>query len=181
MKTSSEDTAETAPIESIIDHESLRNRDDIPFHEETDLVDGETLELVENLDDMAPVGVTNDEGEVLLMRVDEDCAWKIPSPSVGPSEDYAEVARRWVTEQAHLTIVLDAVEGVWCYAARLENEDHEATRNFVVFSASPVTDGTAMDDSNTDTPEENTATAVGWFDELPADAEEPPGTRLFFD
>jgi len=50
----------------------------------------------------------------------------------------------------------------------------------VVFSASPASDGPNLDDLPVDAADDAPA-AVGWFDELPADAEEAPGTRLFFD
>lgn len=177
----SENTPETAAVESITDPESLRGRTDIRFHEETDFVDKETFDMVDGLDNLAVVGVTNDDGDVLVMRITEDCAQKMPLSSVKPGEDYAEAARQWVAEQTRLTIMLDAVEAVWRYEFQLENEERKTTRNFVVFSASPVTDEMAVDDPADDILEESDAAAVGWFDELPDDAEKPPGTQLFFD
>ncbi|WP_224269850.1 NUDIX hydrolase [Haloprofundus salinisoli] len=166
----------TAPTDlgSCSDLESLREHADVPFHERTDRVDNDTFGVVADLDDMAPIGVTNGDGSVLVLRVTESCRWKIPSPSVAPGEEYADVARAWVEEQAGLAVTLDAVEGVWRYTARHEDGNRETTRNFVVFGATPGADvGIPVVD-------EGGAVDAGWFDELPANAERPPGTDLFF-
>jgi 8-oxo-dGTP pyrophosphatase MutT (NUDIX family) len=176
---SSRDTSENT-IGSITDPESFRNRDDVPFHEDRDVIDGETFEMLNDLGDMAPVGVTNNEGEVLLMKVNEDCTRKIPSASVAPDEDFVQSAQEWVEEQAGLTIAFDALEGVWYFEGQLENEEQTATRYFVVFSASPVADGSGDDELAGDIPEKHNAADVGWFDELPDDAAEVPGTQVFF-
>lgn len=176
---SSGESAETA--ESITDPESLRGRDDVAIHEDAERVDGETFDLVADLDNMAVVGVTNDDGEVLLMRVTEDCELKVPTASVAPGEDYAEAARQWVRAQTGFAIELDALEAAWHYEARHEDEERVASRYFVVFSASPATDGTDIDDPAIDGLEDGDAEAIEWFAELPDDAAEAPGTRLFFD
>lgn len=168
----------TTAVESITDPESLRGRDDVEFHEDTDVVDGETFDTVEDLDNVAVVGVTNADGEVLLRKLTEDCSRKLPILPVDSGEDYAEVARRAVEENTGLPIELDALEAAWYFEARLEDEERAATRYFVVFSASPATDGTGVE---ADIPEERDAAAVDWFDEVPDDAVEVPGTRLFFD
>lgn len=176
-------------IGPITDHESLRGRDDVPFHEVTDVVDRETVEAVAELDDMAPVGVENDDGEVLVVRVTEDCAWKIPSAAVEPGADYAATARRWVAEQAGLDVSLDGIAGVWRFRLRAADGDEddeddgvaEATRTFVVFGASLPADDRPAPDARTGTIGDGSATAAGWFDELPADAEAVPGTDLFFE
>lgn len=173
-----DETAPTAAAESIVDHETLRGLSDVPFHEETERVDSETFDTIDGLDDMAVVGVTNADGDVLLMRVTEDCALKLPTPEVAPDEDFAEAARAWVESQAGLEITLDSIEGVWCHEARLEGADRTATRAFVVFGASPVAD----EDGTADTIAERTeAHAVDWFAELSDDTAMAPGTRLFFD
>ncbi|WP_224447475.1 NUDIX domain-containing protein [Haloprofundus salilacus] len=170
-----ENTSETTDVGPIADIESLHGRDDVPFHEQTDLVDDETFDVVADLDDMAPIGVTTDDGSILVMRVTDTCRWKIPAPSVAPGEGYAKAAQRWVAEQTGLGVTLDAVEGVWSYTVRLENDDRKATRNFVVFSATPETSST------TPNVEAGDAVDAGWFDALPENAERPPGTDLFFD
>ncbi|WP_327051622.1 NUDIX domain-containing protein [Halomicrococcus gelatinilyticus] len=176
----SDETTQTASVEPITDAETLRERDDVPVHDDEDVVDEGTLDVVDDLDDLAVVGVTNDDGAVLLRRLTEDCEWKLPVEEVARDEDYADAARRAVEEVVGLPVALHAVEAAWHFEARLADGDRTATRDFVVFSASPASDAPDLDDLPVDAAEDAPA-AVGWFDELPADAEEAPGTRLFFD
>lgn len=173
----------TAPasVDPIIDHESLRDRSDVPVYDEADSVDDATVDTLAGLDDMAVVGVTNDDGDVLLLRVTADCELKVPTASVGPDEDYVDAARQWVESQAGFPISLETVEGMWQYEARSVETDRVATRTFVVFSASPATDDTAGDEPAARRSDEPTADTVRWVDELPDEAVEPPGTRLFFE
>lgn len=167
-----DETAAPTEIDAITDLETLRARSDVPVRRETDVVDRETLETVAELDNMAVTGVTDEAGAVLLMRVTETCGLKPPSASVAPGDDYAAAAREWVETQAGLEIALDAVEGVWDLEVRLEDGDRTARRSFVLLSATPVTDpGDA----------EPEAYHTGWYDELPEEAVEPPGSRLLFD
>ncbi|MBV0923202.1 NUDIX domain-containing protein [Halomicroarcula limicola] len=175
----------TAPTDypSVPDHltdpEPLRG--DVPFHEESDVVDEAVLDRLDELDDMAPVGVTNDDREVLVMRVTDDCRWKIPSSAVAPGEDYAEAARQWVENNVGLDVELDGVVGVWRYEAQSAGGDRTATRNFVVFGASPANEdgGGKLPADGVDAAD--AAAEVGWFTELPDGAEAVPGTDLFFE
>lgn len=176
---SPKETSETATVESITDPESLRDRDDVPFYENTNVADEEMLDVLDDLDDVAVVGITNEDGAVLLRKLTEDCSWKPPMIPVASDEEYAATARRTVAENTGLTVELDALEGVWRYEDRLEDGERTATRSFVVFSASPSPD--EPDGTVDSIPEENDLAAGEWVDELPADADEPPGTRLFFD
>lgn len=170
------DDAETETVGPITDHESLRARD-VPFHEEEDVVDRETVERLSELDDMAVAGVENESGEVLVMRVTEECAWKPPSASVPPGSDYAATARRWVADRAGVEVEIDRIAGVWCFTVRTERGDDEATRNFVVFECSPANGA----GSTADTSDGGNAEAVDWVRELPDDAERPPGSELVFE
>lgn len=167
-------------VESITNLESLCRRDDVPVHEERDVVDEATFDAVASLEDVAVVGVTNEDGEVLLRKLTDDCDWKLPLGVVSPGEDYAEVAREAVETVVEFRVTLDGIEGVWCYELRLENGERTTSRRFVVFSASPA-------DGETDAalapiaPESEGPAGVDWFDELPDGAAQAPGTRSFFD
>lgn len=101
----------------------------VPFHRDTDTVGADTFDAVDAMDDMAPVGVTTADGAVLVMRVTDDCEWKIPAPEVGDGASYDEAARSWVAEQAALPITLDGVAGVWRLEVTLDETeaDEEAT------------------------------------------------------
>lgn len=168
---STDDIDEPSPTDSFTDPETLRERDDVEVHRDAEVVDRETFEVVDDLDHVAVVGVTNDDDEVLLMRVTDDCDLKLPTPSVAPGEDYAEAAREWVAEQAGLRIELDALEAAWRYEARHADEDRATERYFVVYGASPASDGEVGTGE---------AEAAGWYDDLPDGATPAPGTDLFF-
>ncbi|ELZ31503.1 hypothetical protein C474_09387 [Halogeometricum pallidum JCM 14848] len=163
-------------ITSVASLDALRDRG-VPFFEESETVNAETFDRFAELDDLAPTGVVDDAGRVLLARVTEDCPWKIPSPAVAEREDYATAARRWIREQTCVAVTIDGVEGVWSVTVRAEGEAREATRRFVVFAATPkpAPDSAAGDVGDGD------AAAVAWADELPDGAERPPGTDRFFD
>lgn len=182
MSPQSEDApSPNSAVEPVTDPESLRDRGDVPFHEDVDAVPEETFETIRKLDDLALVGVTNDDGEVLLRRLTETCSLKIPSIAVDPGEDFTATARREVQRNTGLSIELDALEAAWRLEVRPEGgEDRTATRHFVVYSASPTADGSEEDDP-TAIPDDHEAVEVAWYDELPDEAAELPGIDLFFD
>lgn len=156
----------------IYDPESFRDCADVPFHEDRDTVDEETLDTLDEMDDMAPVGVTDEEGETLVMQVTETCDWKIPAPTVGPGEDFSTAVRQWVETNAGIVVELDSVEAVWHLEARNPDGSRTAERYFVVFGASPKP-GRSSGDGD--------AEGTEWHTDLPADAVAVPGTGLFFD
>lgn len=174
-------TGERSPpsvTEPLVDLESLRDRDDIPFHEERDIVDEEIVDQVADLADLAGVGITNDEGELLFRRLTGTCSWKIPVAAVRPGEDFATAIREQVRERIGFALELEAVEGVWDVRVETEDGEHTASRAFVTFSASPVSDSY---DLAAVTPEGESVEEAGWFEDLPDGADEIPGTALFLD
>lgn len=160
---------------SVTDPEVLRDREGVPFHEETVVADAETVETVADLDDMAPVGVTNAAGEVLAMRITDTCSWKIPTSSVDPDEAFAAAARDWVAENAGIDVELDGPEAVWHRRFEAEDGERTASRYFVVYGGTPTADDPTVPTADAPDP----ATEAGWFDSLPAGATEVPGTDLF--
>lgn len=170
-------TPDTPAIESITDPETLRDHEDVPFHEDSDVVDEETFQTVAELDDMAPTGVRNADGEVLVMRVTETCRWKIPSSSVADGAAFAPAASEWIARNTGLDISFDGIEAVWHYEATLEGSDRTASRYFVVFGATPARPDASVPTDDADP--ETVAHEVGWFDELPEGGAAAPGTDLF--
>lgn len=173
-----DDRPDTAAIDSLTDPTALRDWSGVPFHEDTDTVPAETFDAIRAADDMAPVGVTTDGGETLVMRVTADCSWKIPASNVAPEQAFADAAREWVEENTGVPISIDGIAGVWRLAVRPNDGEGTATRHFVVFEASPATDGVPpvpVDDG----PER--AREAGWFEELPEGGDRVPGTDLFLD
>jgi hypothetical protein len=166
------ETSSSAP--SITDPETLRDRPNVPFHEDSDVVDGTTFDAVRELDDAAVAGVTNDDA-VLLIRTTETDPFRLPTADVEADDDYTEQAAQWIESQAGLAADLDSVAAVWQYDVRLEDSGRTASRTFVVYRGTPATDDETLD------PGPDGAADAGWFDELPADVDEVPGTNLFFD
>jgi len=174
------DSPESDPAdatESLVDYEPLRNRDDVRYHVERDVVDRAVVDQVADLPDLAGVGITNDD-ELLFRRLTDTCSWKIPVANVGPDGDYAAAIREHVRETVGFTLELDAVESVWHVSLETDDGEHTASRAFVVFGGSPV-DGDY--DLGAATPEGEAVEEVGWFADLPPEADEIPGTELFLD
>ncbi|WP_323173771.1 hypothetical protein [Natrialba sp. PRR66] len=162
----------------VIDYESLRNHDDVPFHERTNVVDEELVEQVTALADLAGAGITNPDGDLLFRRLTDTCAWKIPVATVAPEEDFAAAITTHIRETIGFTVTLDAIEGVWDIRLRTEDGTKTASRGFVIFSASPVSGSYDLEAA---TPEGDPVEDAGWFDDLPAEADEIPGTERFLD
>lgn len=152
----------------ITDLESLRGR--VPVHEDTDVAPAEAVESIAEAEDMAIVGVTNDGGEVLLRRLTPTCSWKLPVALVDDGEDYAAAIRDHVAETIGPVAITD-VEAVWQIDVRTEDGTETASRSFVVFSGDLATE--------TLEPPADGVEETGWFEELPDDGSELPGTELF--
>jgi len=174
------DSADSS-LAPITDVESLRDRSDVPFHDDSDDVDAETVDAVAGLDDWAVVGVTDDDGSVLLRRLTPDCELKLPVSGVGEEDDFVAAARSAVEDVLGLPVELDGVEGVWTFEAHEADGDRSATRRFVVFGATPAVDTAGVSLPTDDVPDEDAPVESGWFDEFPEDGEKAPGTDLFFD
>lgn len=175
-----EDTARphqsTTDLGPIVDHESLRGSDDIPFHEDREVVDAEDIQKLASLDDLAGAAVTNTAGDLLLRRLTDTCSWKIPVATVGPDEDFAAAVTDHVRETIGFDLELDGIAGVWDIRLRTADGDRTASRAFVTFAASPAS---GQYDLAGVTPEGEPVAEAGWFDELPAEADRIPGTDQF--
>lgn len=170
------------PTESLSDPESLRERDDVPFREETSVHDDEDHCSV-GIEGRAVVGVTNDDGEVLLTVNEAIPVALLPHEPVESGDDWAAAARRAVEGVTDLTVRLDGVELVRDLDHFVEGNDeiHTTTHN-VVFRASPVETG--ADDFGFP---DDCDWSADWFDEFPEDRTDDVGgpveddVRLFVD
>lgn len=169
----SDGTADGAGPGRVTDPEALRETG-VPFHEDRQAVDDAALDALREMDDLAPTGVRNDAGETLVLRIDDDCAPKVPCAAVGPGETYGGAAVEWIERQAGLTVAVDGVRAVHRLEARVDDGDRTAERYFVVLAATPVAG--SIDDRPADG-----AVAAEWVAGLPEDAERAPGSDLFFD
>lgn len=172
-----DDTTDPA-VDSLVDHERLRERDGVPYHEQRDVVDAAVVDDLADLPDMAGVGITNDDGELLFRRLTDTCSWKIPVANVEPEADFAAEIRRHVRETIGFTIELDGVASVLDITVETEDGERTASRAFVTFAGTPV-DGEY--DLAAATPTGEAVEAADWFADAPPDADEIPGTERFLD
>lgn len=167
----------SVPVEEVApltDPETLRDQVE-HVHEITDTVPASVVEEVAALDDMAAVGVTTDDG-VLLRRLTDTCAWKLPVATVGDGEDYVAAIREQV-RSALGPVELDAAVGLWQFVLTAEAGGETTSRTFVVFAG---TLGADTDPGTLPAPDAG-AHDVGWFSTLPENGDEIPGTTLFLD
>jgi ADP-ribose pyrophosphatase YjhB (NUDIX family) len=170
--------------EPFTDPESLRDREDVPFRAETKILDRETFETVseqsETDDGAAIVGITNDDGEVLLK--DTCTGWLAPGGNVAPGDDWAAVARREVEAWTGVAVDIDGVERVRRIDHRVEGDEPPDRLDdpfYLVFFRASLAPGEAapVDSDDEDAPE------VEWFDEVPegVDPNHEDDVGVFFD
>jgi hypothetical protein len=170
------DASET--LAPVTDADALRDREDVPVHENVDTVPEEVVDQMGDLPDLASVGITNDDGEVLLRRLTETCSWKIPMASVAPDEDFAAAIRVQVLSTIGLSVELASVAGVWEITVQSADGERTAARTFVVFEGRVTDDDYDLDAA---TPAGDPVEAADWFDDLPEGADDVPGTDQFVD
>ncbi|PSP17389.1 hypothetical protein BRC62_04830 [Halobacteriales archaeon QH_10_67_13] len=161
-------------VTPLTDPETLADRA-VDFGRETNDLPAEVVKRVAALDDMAAVAVESD-GKLLLRRLTETCSWKFPVVTVGDGEDYVAALREQV-RAAVGPIELERVVTVREITVRSDESDRTASRTFVTFTGR-LNAGT--EPVELPVPEDG-AHEVGWFAELPDEADELPGTAAFFD
>lgn len=167
-------------MDSFSDPESLRGRPSVPFREETrSLTRKEYESIAEEVASHAAVGITDDDGDVLLMN-DGSHGWTLVAVPVEPGEDWTAVAQREAEKLLGVAVDLERVELVRRVDFRREDDDGQRTTMYdVVFRASvdgdPVVEG--ADGPNEDSP------SLEWFDTVPdgQEAEVADDIRLFVD
>ena len=159
---------------TVTDPESLRDRDDVTVHEQTDTVPAEVVSQMADLGDMSSAAITNPDGQVLFRRETETCSWKLPVVAVTSGDDYAAELQSHVRETIGFDLDLTDVVGLWDITVQTEDESQTATRTFVTFAAEPVSGNYDLDEA---TPTGDPVEEAGWFDELPEDADVIPGTE----
>lgn len=177
-------------MESLSDPESLRDREDVAFDEQSRSIDRETFEALRErydaIDGVVQVGVTSDDGAVLLWGPD---GWAPPGGDVEPGEDWAAAARRAIEELAGVSVDIDGPELVERIEFGVEDEaDSRFPAYNVLFGASlPDDTGPAdvevVDDLDHPYFDDGTDLELAWFDEVPEDAHanHEDHVRLFLD
>ena len=174
-------TDSTSLAESFSDPETLRDAESVTFTEETRVHDDRDHCAV-GIEGRSVIGVTNDEGAVLLAVHTDASVAMLPHGKVEPGDGWATVGRRTVEELTDVTVEIDGIDCVReiTHLAEGEDDPHDVSYN-VIFSASPVGDEKDADEPGTDD-----VWNAGWFDDFPADLTDEAGVaeddiRLFFD
>lgn len=168
--------------EPLLDPESLRDREDVEFLDKPSVEHQDHFEVYEPVEGMVIVGVTDDDGAVLVAYDESVPVWLLPHATVERDEDWAAVARREIESQTGVEIEIDGIELVRRKRYRSE-DDRQTTGYDVVFRASPAAD---------ETPSENVDVVgehdwdFGWFEEVPegdneAGSDVEDDLRLFVD
>lgn len=168
-------------VESLTEPETLRERADVPDTEVRRTLDDRAFEGMQNhyssIDGVVQVGVTTDDGRLLLQGSVESGNWAPPGGSIPPGEDWVTAARRTMETQTGVDIAIDTVE---LYEHLVFEHEDDPDRRFsapgVSFAAS-VVDAPAefLDDPDiVEHPQlaEDHDQTFAWFETVPADARE---------
>ena len=166
-------------IDELADPEQLRGRDDVPYTEVRRTLSGEPFEGLRehysSIDGVVQVGITTENGRLLLQGSTESGGWAPPGGAVRPGEDWVEAARRAMETQTGVPVTIDAVER---YERLVFEHKDDPQRQFsapgVSFSASPSDPppGFLSDPDiaeNPQLPDDHDRT-FAWFESVPDDA-----------
>ncbi|QPV63875.1 NUDIX domain-containing protein [Halosimplex litoreum] len=171
---SEDDTAVTAP-----DPETVAARDGVTVDERTRAFPDEQFDALrdryERIDGVVLVGVTRDDGAVLLQGGDN---WSPPGGEVDPGQDWASAAESAVGALTGVEVTVEAAELVEYNEFHREGDSDDSFRAPVVhFGASLAGDADSFREDPTvaddwDHPAFNPeAVDLAWFDAVPADAD----------
>ena len=150
-------------MKSFSDPESLHNRSGVPFREETRSVSQDEFEsVVRNVDSHAAVGITDDEGNVLLVN-DGSHGWTLIARPVDAGEDWTTAARREAERLLDDRVDLEGIELVRRIEFHTPSDEGRRTSMYnVVFRASvdgvPVIEVSGTEDDDP---------SLGWFERVP--------------
>lgn len=161
---------------TVDDPGALFERDDVT----TEIVeiepDADHFERYQNWKGMAIAGITNDDGEVLLVKnTDPDVChdWVLPHGAVREDDvDWAETAADWVDGLTGVGATIEDVVHVRRNDITLESDDEEVqetTTYHVIFSGHPHDCESIRDDVQYDCDDDWTA---GWHETVPDSARE---------
>ena len=168
-------------IESLANPETLRGRVDIPDREVRRTLGGQAFDGMRGhysgIDGVVQVGITTDDGRLLLQGSAESGGWAPPGGSVRPGEDWVEAARRAMEKQTGVEVRVDTVE---LYEHLVFEHEDDTGRRFtapgVSFAASVVDAPPGfLDDpdilNHPQLPEDHDQT-FAWFETVPDGARE---------
>ena len=128
-------------MDGLTDPETLRDRDDVEFVEESAEAHQDHFELYEPIAGMAIVGVTDGRGRLLLLEREDAPIPVLPYGRTEPGDDWVTTAREAVADSTDVEVAIEGVRRVRRHTYRSES-GAETTGYDVVFAATPVDDGT---------------------------------------
>lgn len=160
-------------IETLGDHETLREREDVPVVKHT--VEHEEIDHCStDIAGRIAVGVTDGDDRLLLLCNDELGIALLPHGTVAHGEDWADAARRETEGLTGVEIALDDVELVREIDHVLEEDAEPHASNVgIVFAGSPT--GGEIQDCKRSTDAGSDDWRAGWFDGLPDGIDVPEG------
>lgn len=183
--TQDESATHASPIESLTDPASLVDRADVELREETNVHDDED-HCETDVEGRTVVGVTDEDGALLLHVNRGRSAAKLPNGKVQADEDWAAVGRRAVEALTGVSVQMEAPRRVRRVEHVVDGADEpHATVYHVVFEASPET--ARPDGPEPQVPDEQADEwEAEWFDAFPTELTDSYGPaeddiRLFVD
>lgn len=170
------------PTDRLADPDTLTTREDVAATTET-IRHEDRDHCGTDVAGRAVVGVTNADGDVLVLIADDMGVALLPHGRVESGDDWAEAARAGVEGQTGVAVSLDSVEAVRTVDHVVGGISHTTTRR-VLYSASPaggeIRDCKRSADAGTD------GFRAVWVDNLPDGIEAPGGgpkndVRVFLD
>jgi hypothetical protein len=124
-------------MNELTDPESLRGREDVAYVENPPEVHQSHYDLYDSIAGMAVAGVTDDEGRLLLLQLDEAPVPTMPYARVAPGDDWVTAVEGAVRDTTDITVDVDGVRRVRRDTYRSE-DGAETTGYDVVFTATPT-------------------------------------------
>ncbi|MFD1513771.1 hypothetical protein [Halomarina rubra] len=126
-------------MDALTDPETLRSRADVAFVEKPPEVHQDHYDLYDPIAGMAVAGVTDDDGRLLLLQLEDAPIPTMPYGKVSPGDDWVETVREAVHDATDVAVTVDGVRRV--RSGTYRSEDGEETTGYdVVFAASPESD-----------------------------------------
>lgn len=162
----------------LADPASLADREDIDVREKRRDVDEETFELFADHEGVAAVGITRADGALLLWEGPH--GWTLPFTFVEPDDDWIAAARTVIAELTGVSVEIADVESLRCVENALVDGDAQVTTYELVYRARTVTDETVVRELSAFEADEEHPD-VGWFDDVPAIADNEDDIRSFLE
>ncbi|MFC6731918.1 MULTISPECIES: NUDIX domain-containing protein [unclassified Haladaptatus] len=155
-------------MDALSDPASLQTRADVEYTEKPCVEHQHHFDAYEPIQGMVIVGITNDEGEVLLLIHREGPHMTLPYDSVESGEDWVAVATRRVEELTDCAVVIDGVARVRKKHYAPEGDGSRQTVGYdVVMRASSLAGETITEATQVD---EAGAWDLRWISSVPDDA-----------